>query len=187
MSGITRCKKCGTSIADGEKKCAWCGAKVRKSHKRLFKVASLTVVLCIAAYILLPKKIMIGFEDGNLRIKTKINATFVEKKDYEVKFIDCTIVDGDKAVISYSLTNNTDKSSSELFNITINAFQNGLEIDEAYDSDLTGDTFLKNIQVGATVELKKIFKLRDLESPVSLEAVEFAGDVISQEEFKIKK
>ena len=183
---MKKCKKCGTSLAEGEKKCAWCGTKVKKSHKGILSIVSLAAVLCIAAYIILPKKVVIGFEDGNLRIKTKVDApVFIEKKDYNVEFVDCSIVDSDKAVITYKFTNNTDKSSGEFLNVTIKAFQDGLEINEIYDNDLTGDTFLKNIQSGATVELKKAFKLSNLESPIALEATEFAGDVLSTKEFKI--
>nr|WP_302599316.1 DUF5067 domain-containing protein [uncultured Cellulosilyticum sp.] len=183
---MKKCKKCGTSLAEGEKKCIWCGTKVKKSHKGILSIVSLAAVLCIAAYIILPKKVVIGFEDGNLRIKTKIDApVFIEKKDYNVEFVDCSVVDGDKVVITYKFTNNTEKSSGEFLNITIRAFQDGLEINEIYDSDLTGGTFLKNIQAGATVELKKAFKLTNTESPIVLEATEFAGDVIAKEDFKI--
>lgn len=187
MSSITKCKKCGTSIAPGEKRCAWCGSKVRKSHKKLAGIVFLIAVACAAIYILLPKKLMIGFEGGNLRIKAKLDlpAVAVEKNDYDVEFTKCDIVDG-KAVITYKFTNNTDESNSELFNVIINAFQDGLEIDEVYDTELTEDTLFKSIQSGSTVELKKVFELSNLEAPIALEAKEFAGEVISKKEFKIK-
>lgn len=186
MSSITKCKKCGTSIAPGEKRCAWCGSKVRKSHKKLAGILFLIAVACAAIYILLPKKLMIGFEGGNLRIKTKLDlpAATVEKNDYDVEFTKCDIVDG-KAVITYRLTNNTDISNSEFLNITIRAFQDGLELDKDYN-DITDGTFMKNIQAGATVELKKSFKLSNMDSPVALEATEFTGGVLSNHEFKIK-
>ena len=188
---VTRCKKCGTSIAPGEKKCAWCGAKIRKSHKRLTCILFLIIVICVAAYIALPKKLMIGFENGNLRIKTNLDipsniAKLAEKNNYDVEFTECDIVDG-KAVITYNLTNNTNESNSELFNVIIKAFQDGLEIDEAYNTELTGDTFFKSIQSGATVELKKAFELSNLEAPIVLEAKELTGDVIAKREFEIKK
>lgn len=182
---MKKCRKCGTSLREDEKRCTWCGTKVRRCHKKIWGVICLISVVCIITYIFLPKKLLIGLEDGNLRIKTKtITPTLIEKKDYDIEFTNYEIID-DKVIITYSFTNNTDESTGEFLNIIIRAFQDGLEIDEVYDTDLVEDTFLKNIQSGATVELKKVFKLRNTESAIALEAKKLAGDLIAKKEFEI--
>lgn len=98
---------------------------------------------------------------------------------YDVAIGDYTIEkdhNGNPAiVISYTFTNNDDDSRSAMVSVSEKAFQNGVSLESAYFSDdsiLDSSADMKDVQTGASIEIKKAYLLTSETAPVEFEVTE---------------
>jgi len=80
------------------------------------------------------------------------------------------------AIIDMSFTNNSGKSQSPggtLFNVK--AYQNGIQLEYGFDSDLTENDAYTSVMSGSTLNYGELFVLSG-ESPITIEVTEFMGD-----------
>lgn len=106
--------------------------------------------------------------------------------DYYIKLGDCIFgkdYDGNRiAVLHYDYTNNSDKTNSAIWSVTINAYQDGIELDSLVltfdDSVYDAGIEQTDIKPGYTMEdCQKAFKLRS-DSPIEIEVKPFVGDPV---------
>lgn len=109
----------------------------------------------------------VNSEEGILGGKYKVEFGTAEKvvSDYE---------EGDLLLVSYTFTNNSDETVAADTALMLQAFQDGVEIEQAFDSSLTGDNASKNLRPGSSLECKALFKLSST-NDVEVEATEFLG------------
>lgn len=99
---------------------------------------------------------------GNYVVKIKSSEQF--KTSYEGKQALKVIVD---------FTNNSDEAVAFDLATMAKAFQDGIELDQAFDVAKLGDNQSKQIKKGATIEVAIAFELSNQESPVEVEITEF--------------
>lgn len=98
--------------------------------------------------------------------------------NYEVSILDAEVVkdyEGNPAlVVSYEFTNNSDKEMSFMVAISAEAYQNGVELENAIILDgsaYDAQTQMKNVKKGGTLTVQTAYVLDD-SSPVTIEASE---------------
>lgn len=82
----------------------------------------------------------------------------------------------DVAIVDVSFTNNSGESktpSGSLYNVT--AYQNGVELETTFDSNLAEYDSYTSVQSGATLNYSELFVIKD-RSPITIEIKEFLGD-----------
>lgn len=98
--------------------------------------------------------------------------------DYEVYVVTAEVTEdysGDPAIqITYSFTNNSDDATSFSSAISDGVYQNGIELDLAWDTDYNygGEDYSSDIQPGVTIEVSVIYELRDTTTAVDVELSE---------------
>lgn len=87
-------------------------------------------------------------------------------------------------VVTFSWTNNSDKTTSSAVALYMKAFQGGVQLDNAliFDTDLFDSSgYLKDIRPGASLDVQQAFKLRNNSSDVEIEVSElisFSDDIV---------
>lgn len=84
-------------------------------------------------------------------------------------------------VATYSFTNNS--GEEKMFSLAVDdaAYQNGIELDSAYITDIT-DGGSTNIQDGTTIEVTCAYLLQDTENPVQIKVTELFGNGVYVDE-----
>lgn len=106
-------------------------------------------------------------EEGVLGGKYKVKFGTAEKVTSEY-------VEGDLLLVNYTFTNNSEETVAADMVLMIDAYQDGVEIDQVFDVTLTGDNANKNIKPGNSLECKALFILSSA-SDVEVDATEFLG------------
>ena len=92
----------------------------------------------------------------------------------EARKVTSTYIEGDLLEVTYTFTNNSEETVSADTVLMVKAYQDGIEIDAEFDTELTGDNESKSIRPGASLECKRLFKLTS-NNEVEVEATEFLG------------
>lgn len=104
---------------------------------------------------------------------------------YSVSLVDTTFtVNYENApviVATYSFTNNSGEEKMFSFAVSDSAYQNGVELDRAFITDLT-DGSSTNIQDGTTIEVTCAYLLQDTENPIEIKVTELLGDGVYVDE-----
>lgn len=109
-----------------------------------------------------------------------------EVGDYYIKLGECTFgtdYDGNKVVVlHYDYTNNSEKTNSAIWSVTVDAYQDGIELDSLVltfdDSTYDAGIAQTDVKPGYTMEdCQKAFKLRS-DSPIEIEVKPFVGDPV---------
>ena len=112
--------------------------------------------------------------------------------DYSVVIDSCRLAkdyeDKDVVIVKYVFTNvEDDEPASFSLSISSKAYQNGVELSDAYvlsdDADYSAEDSLKEIKKGATIEVEKAYELDDTETEIEIEVT----DWLSMTEDKIVK
>lgn len=105
--------------------------------------------------------------------------------DYDVSILSSEIGDnyddGDVLIVHYGFTNNSKKDASFILSITDKAFQNGIELENAYFAD-SNDASSLYIKPGVGIEVVVAYELPDTSTPVDIELSElmsFSDDKIT--------
>lgn len=98
---------------------------------------------------------------------------------YKVEFgtgekVQSTYGNGDLLAVTYTFTNNSDEAVASDTAIMLTAYQDGVEIEQIFETELTGENASKSIKPGVSIECKALFKLTST-SEVEVEASEFLG------------
>ena len=107
--------------------------------------------------------------------------------DFHVKFLDCTFgkdYEGKDVIIAnYEFTNNSEKTTSAIVALRIQAFQDGVELENGIMMDDVGSgNSMKDLRPGATLDIHEVFVLGNQSSPVEFEASEtfsFSDDMVT--------
>lgn len=73
-------------------------------------------------------------------------------------------------VISYSWSNTTGSEDSAIYNVSLHAYQNGIELEKAYLADIDSASQTRNVKPGATIQLEEAFYLDDPYADLLVEA-----------------
>ena len=114
-------------------------------------------------------------EDGMIDGKYKVEFGTAEK-------VQSQYGDGELLMVSYTFTNNSDETVSPDIALMLQAFQDGIEIEQTFETALTGDNASKSIRPGASLECKALFKITST-SDVEVEATaafSFDGDMVTK-------
>lgn len=102
--------------------------------------------------------------------------------DYEIVIGECEFVtdyEGTPAIlIHYTFTNNSDESRSAAFSVTLDAFQNGIGLEDAVITDESvhdNGMASKEIQPGITIELTEVYLLTSDTAPVEFYVSEYVS------------
>ena len=106
-------------------------------------------------------------EDGTIGGKYKVEFGSAEKTTSEYN-------EGNLIMVTYTFTNNSEETVSADVALILKAFQDGIEVNQAFDVELTGDNASKSIKPGASLECKALFELSS-DSDIEVEASEFCG------------
>lgn len=109
-------------------------------------------------------------ETTTQNVDGKLGDYIVKIKSSE-KFTTSSGTSGLKVVMDF--TNNSQETTSFDMVTMPKAFQDGIEIDMAFDVANLGDSSSKQIRPGATIEVTIGFELSNEESPVEVEVSEF--------------
>ena len=109
-------------------------------------------------------------EETTQNVDGKLGDYIVKIKSSE-KFTTSSGTSGLKVVMDF--TNNSQETTSFDMVTMTKAFQDGVEIDMAFDVANLGDSTSKQIRPGATIEVTIGFELSNEESPVEVEVSEF--------------
>lgn len=89
-------------------------------------------------------------------------------------------------IVSYDFTNNSAEATSAALSLSLQAFQDGVELDSAFLLDApkgyTSENAWKDIKTGVTLNCQSAFVLFNTNSPVEVEATElfsFSGTMVS--------
>lgn len=118
-------------------------------------------------------------EDGLLGGKFKVelgSARKVESNEEDIELLEVT----------YTFTNNSDEAISAFQALMFTAYQDGIEIFETIDYNITGGNDTRDIKPGASLECKTLFKLIS-NSEVEVEVVESPGVSGGESEGKVVK
>lgn len=85
-------------------------------------------------------------------------------------------------IVTLSWTNNTDETNSFMWALSYTAFQDGIEMDQAYTSTEYSDNAYKEVKPGATITVDVSFLLGS-ESVVEFEISDLLGDDTLSDEF----
>ena len=97
--------------------------------------------------------------------------------------------DGTPAVALHMIFSNKTKTAKNyLSTFSVDAYQNGIELDNAVrvDGAETGSA-LKRIKDGAKIDVYRAFKLRDTTTPVEIQISKFIGGTLATKRFKFPK
>ena len=84
--------------------------------------------------------------------------------------------DKEVAIVDISMLNNSGNSTTPSGSLySFKAYQNGVELETTFDSDLTPQDECTSVLNGSTINFKSLFVLKD-SSPVTVEITEFLGD-----------
>lgn len=107
----------------------------------------------------------------------------VEIKDFQL----ITDYEGKAAIlVSYDFTNNGDEEANAMWSLSDLAYQNGVQLDNAIVMDssiMNSDDKMKDLQKGATLEIKEAFLLASDTAPVEFEV----SELISADDAKVGK
>ena len=84
-------------------------------------------------------------------------------------------------VATYSFTNNSGEDKMFSLAVDDSAYQNGIQLDNAYITDVT-DGGSTNIQDGTTIEVTCGYLLQDTENPIQIKVTELFGDGVYVDE-----
>lgn len=97
--------------------------------------------------------------------------------DYHVEIGDFQLVEDYEGVpaivISYTFANNSEENAAAMWSISDIAYQNGVQLDSAIIGDssiVDSEAAMKEIQTGASLEIKKAYLLTSDTAPVEFEA-----------------
>lgn len=79
----------------------------------------------------------------------------------------------DAIIVTYQWTNNGTKPASFLYEFSAHVYQNGIELSDAYLSDIDAQKSLAKVQPGASCEVQDAYILQD-RSDVTVEIGDFA-------------
>lgn len=116
--------------------------------------------------------------------------------DFTVTVDDCTVTEdyeGNPAiVVTYTWTNNSDDTAAFYTTFTVDAYQNGVELDSAYflanDDEFDLNASSNKIKSGATQTVQVAYKLSDETTDVEIEVTEwlsFDDTVLAEATFAI--
>lgn len=116
--------------------------------------------------------------------------------DFTVTVDDCTVTEdyeGNPAiVVTYTWTNNSDESVASDIALTVDAYQNGVELDSVYvldnDDDFDLDAESNKVKPGGTQTAQVAYKLSDETTDVEIEVTEwlsFDDTVLAEATFAI--
>lgn len=106
-------------------------------------------------------------EDGVIGGKYKVEFGSAEKATSQYE-------EGNLLMVTYTFTNNSEETVAADTALILKAFQDGIEVEQAFDVELTGENASKSIRPGASLECKALFKLTS-SSDLEVEAAEFLG------------
>lgn len=90
------------------------------------------------------------------------------------------------AIVNMSMLNNSGETQSPGGSLySFRAYQNGVELESSFDSDLVAHDEYTNVLNGSTIDFQSLFILKD-DSPITLEVTEFLGDDKVSKTFNIK-
>ena len=114
-----------------------------------------------------PDNKVVSNEEGVIGGKYKVKFGTAEKvtSDY---------VDADVLLVHYTFTNNSDETVSADLALMIDAYQDGIQVEQVFDVSLTGDNAAKNLKPGSSLECSILFELTST-SDLEVEATEFLG------------
>ncbi|WP_410496510.1 DUF5067 domain-containing protein [Cellulosilyticum sp. ST5] len=80
------------------------------------------------------------------------------------------------AIVNISMLNNSGESTSPMGSLySITAYQNGVQLEKSFDSDLSEHDEYTNVMNGSTIEFSTLFELKGM-SPITVEITEFLGN-----------
>jgi hypothetical protein len=89
------------------------------------------------------------------------------------------------AIVNISFANNSGETQSPLGSLySVNAYQNGVELEASFDGDLTENDSYVSVLSGSTLKYGQLFVLKD-KSPITIEIAEFLGDKKISKTFNI--
>lgn len=184
MNKLVKCRSCGAEVDASVKFCPNCGAKRNTfiSENRfllvIIAVFASVGILCIVFLgpqkdaVLESKQIerqeygSVTAQNANNKPKEKDAKTGGTLGDYYVDIKKAEIAEDYKGnpivVITYEFTNNSDDSRSAMWAISEKAFQDGVELDDAYvvdDEIYDRDNARREIRPGTTVDVQCAFIL----------------------------
>ena len=100
---------------------------------------------------------------------------FINKKDYYRRWM---------YIVKYIFTNNSKESTSFSYSVSDTAYQNGIELDEAYfvsgSANYSSENQSVKIQPGITLEVEVAYELTDENSDVFIELSKYGGRKITK-------
>ena len=82
-------------------------------------------------------------------------------------------------VVNLSWTNKGEVDASALWRLYVNAYQKGKELEttwpDAFNDNVSMDSYLKNIAPGETIEFQVMFDVDNMTDPITIEVTEFQG------------
>ena len=73
-------------------------------------------------------------------------------------------------VIAYTWTNTTNSETCAIYNVAIHAYQNNIELENAYFANANNELLQRNVKPGMSVELEEVFYLDNPNTDVLVEA-----------------
>lgn len=92
-------------------------------------------------------------------------------------------------IVTYEWTNDTNQPSSAIYNVAVNAYQNGIGLEEDYAFILEDDSSQRDVQPGVTIQVREAFLIEDLVTDVQVEItpwISFEYEVIDREIFQLQ-
>lgn len=113
--------------------------------------------------------------------------------EYEVKIGDSEVVnstydEGELLLVNFSFTNHSEDAVSPELALMCTAYQDGIEIEQTFEGELTNDNYDKKIKPGASIDCQVLFKL-DSHSDVEMEisqAFSFSDTGTVEKVFSVK-
>ena len=97
--------------------------------------------------------------------------------------------DGTPAVgVHLIFSNKTSTARNCIFTFSVDAYQNGIELDDAYGvAEVDTSSSTTNIKDGAKIDVYWAYKLRDTTTPVEIQISKFIGGTLATKRFKFSK
>lgn len=132
----------------------------------------------------------VDYKNGNIYLGEQTTSTKpVTTKKYNFKVDGAEVSDsrGDQvAIVDISFTNNSGETQTPLGSLySIKAYQNGVELETTYDSNLTKYDNFTSVQSGSTLAFNALFKVNNT-SPITIEITQAFGDDKIANTFNLK-
>lgn len=134
-----------------------------------------------------------GQELSDTTAASEVQTSTVSESTPEAEILGAKLVTdpmgSNRLIVTYEWTNLTNQPSSAIYNVAVDAYQNGIGLEEDFGFILEDDSSQREVQPGVTIQVREAFLIEDMVTDVQVEItpwISFEYEVIDSEIFRLQ-